>query len=326
MENRGEVNASNGLDDIINLMATYDRQANMAMVDSHKGVTNLHVPSDVIIDDSMPTMIQGVGKTWDISDVDRSRANSGASTTTTTTQSRDISDAGEDLEEIMDEMPVPTSRFPTAASSPEEDTLDRINLTTSLADFRQKRQLLADWLVSYDASCDPAGLTAALTTMTGIVLDVASAVSLGYASSGGMSPSLSREQLLSLIDEDEKAFASFQRQMSKVLGGACRADGGAFELMAASHMWELRGIEQWAQKWYHSISCGAGPISDISWFREAACGAAGGCHRQEHPLGHPGRLAPGQLHLRWRPGRGGHAGRDFRPGGPRCGSQLLGRI
>ncbi len=37
----------------------------MAMVDSTKGVTNLHVPSDIIIDASMPAMIRNGGKMWD---------------------------------------------------------------------------------------------------------------------------------------------------------------------------------------------------------------------------------------------------------------------
>jgi isocitrate dehydrogenase len=36
----------------------------MAMVDSDKGITNLHVPSDVIIDASMPAMIRGGGHMW----------------------------------------------------------------------------------------------------------------------------------------------------------------------------------------------------------------------------------------------------------------------
>ena len=37
----------------------------VAMVDSDKGITNLHVPSDVIIDASMPAMIRTSGKMWD---------------------------------------------------------------------------------------------------------------------------------------------------------------------------------------------------------------------------------------------------------------------
>lgn len=37
----------------------------LAMVDSDKGITNLHVPSDVIIDASMPAMIRSSGEMWD---------------------------------------------------------------------------------------------------------------------------------------------------------------------------------------------------------------------------------------------------------------------
>ncbi|MCU0795908.1 MAG: NADP-dependent isocitrate dehydrogenase [Akkermansiaceae bacterium] len=37
----------------------------LAMVNSDKGITNLHVPSDVIIDASMPAMIRDSGKMWD---------------------------------------------------------------------------------------------------------------------------------------------------------------------------------------------------------------------------------------------------------------------
>ncbi len=36
----------------------------LAMVNSDKGITNLHVPSDVIIDASMPAMIRTSGKMW----------------------------------------------------------------------------------------------------------------------------------------------------------------------------------------------------------------------------------------------------------------------
>ena len=39
--------------------------ASLAMVDSDNGITNLHVPSDVIIDASMPAMIRNSGKMWD---------------------------------------------------------------------------------------------------------------------------------------------------------------------------------------------------------------------------------------------------------------------
>tara|TARA_B100000700_G_C15031196_1_gene850638 strand:+ start:151 stop:2382 length:2232 start_codon:yes stop_codon:yes gene_type:complete len=42
----------------------YLNNPNLAMVDSYKGITNLHVPSDVIIDASMPAMIRNSGKMW----------------------------------------------------------------------------------------------------------------------------------------------------------------------------------------------------------------------------------------------------------------------
>ena len=41
-----------------------ENNASLAMVDSDKGITNLHVPSDVIIDASMPAMIRNSGKMW----------------------------------------------------------------------------------------------------------------------------------------------------------------------------------------------------------------------------------------------------------------------
>jgi isocitrate dehydrogenase len=45
--------------------AVYARQPDLAMVDSNKGITNFHVPSDVIVDASMPAMIRAGGKMWD---------------------------------------------------------------------------------------------------------------------------------------------------------------------------------------------------------------------------------------------------------------------
>ena len=44
--------------------AIYEIMPDIAMVDSDKGITNLHVPSDVIIDASMPAMIRTSGKMW----------------------------------------------------------------------------------------------------------------------------------------------------------------------------------------------------------------------------------------------------------------------
>jgi len=42
----------------------YRNRPSLAMVDSDKGITNLHVPSDVIIDASMPAMIRTSGQMW----------------------------------------------------------------------------------------------------------------------------------------------------------------------------------------------------------------------------------------------------------------------
>ena len=44
--------------------AEYKKRPGLAMVNSDKGITNLHVPSDVIIDASMPAMIRESGKMW----------------------------------------------------------------------------------------------------------------------------------------------------------------------------------------------------------------------------------------------------------------------
>ncbi|WP_455018270.1 NADP-dependent isocitrate dehydrogenase [Kingella denitrificans] len=44
---------------------TYAKNPDLAMVDSDKGITNLHVPSDVIVDASMPAMIRNSGRMWD---------------------------------------------------------------------------------------------------------------------------------------------------------------------------------------------------------------------------------------------------------------------
>ena len=46
------------------LDAVYDSSPDIAMVDSDKGITNLHVPSDVIIDASMPAAIRSSGQMW----------------------------------------------------------------------------------------------------------------------------------------------------------------------------------------------------------------------------------------------------------------------
>jgi isocitrate dehydrogenase len=68
-----DVSPNDGLGSL--LSAHPDRQAlvdaalaagpDLYMVDSDRGVTNLHVPSDVIIDASMPALIRGSGQGWD---------------------------------------------------------------------------------------------------------------------------------------------------------------------------------------------------------------------------------------------------------------------
>ena len=70
------VNPNSGLGDLLDrvkgnadIMAAIDAikadRPSMYMVDSDKGITNLHVPSDVIIDASMPAVIRAGGKGWD---------------------------------------------------------------------------------------------------------------------------------------------------------------------------------------------------------------------------------------------------------------------
>jgi isocitrate dehydrogenase len=74
------VNANNGLGDLLakiatlpeakraeieaDILACYKSRPELAMVNSDKGITNLHVPSDVIVDASMPAMIRESGKMW----------------------------------------------------------------------------------------------------------------------------------------------------------------------------------------------------------------------------------------------------------------------
>jgi len=76
------VNVNNGLGDLYakiaklpevkraeieaDIQATYKSRPELAMVNSDKGITNLHVPSDVIVDASMPAMIRDSGKMWGV--------------------------------------------------------------------------------------------------------------------------------------------------------------------------------------------------------------------------------------------------------------------
>jgi len=74
------INANNGLDDLLSklndlpeeqekniradIQACFDSNPELAMVNSEQGITNLHIPSDVIIDASMPAAIRSGGKMW----------------------------------------------------------------------------------------------------------------------------------------------------------------------------------------------------------------------------------------------------------------------
>merc|ERR1719187_935222 len=49
-------------------MKQYETRPGLAMVDSDKGITNLHVPSDVIIDASMPNVVRDGGQMWNKDD------------------------------------------------------------------------------------------------------------------------------------------------------------------------------------------------------------------------------------------------------------------
>jgi isocitrate dehydrogenase len=55
-EQRAEIEAD--------IAAAYEQGPSLAMVDSDNGITNLHVPSDVIVDASMPAMIRTSGQMW----------------------------------------------------------------------------------------------------------------------------------------------------------------------------------------------------------------------------------------------------------------------
>ncbi|MDG1842012.1 MAG: NADP-dependent isocitrate dehydrogenase [Crocinitomicaceae bacterium] len=75
------VNVNNGFGDLLKKISSlpekqqkeidehikqcYSNNPDIAMVDSDNGITNLHVPSDIIIDASMPAMIRNSGQMWD---------------------------------------------------------------------------------------------------------------------------------------------------------------------------------------------------------------------------------------------------------------------
>ena len=64
LSNLEEVSAEKKAEILADIDAVYAKNPDVAMVDSDKGITNLHVPSDVIIDASMPAMIRTSGQMW----------------------------------------------------------------------------------------------------------------------------------------------------------------------------------------------------------------------------------------------------------------------
>merc|ERR1712088_1071533 len=76
------VNANNGIGDVYDkikghakeaevkadILKQYETRPGLAMVDSNNGITNLHVPSDVIIDASMPNVVRDGGQMWNADD------------------------------------------------------------------------------------------------------------------------------------------------------------------------------------------------------------------------------------------------------------------
>jgi len=50
------------------IAAVYEKRPKLAMVDSRKGITNLHVPNNIIVDASMPNVVRDGGKMWNIDD------------------------------------------------------------------------------------------------------------------------------------------------------------------------------------------------------------------------------------------------------------------
>lgn len=61
----GELSADKKAEIEADILVAYQNGPAIAMVNSDKGITNLHVPSDVIIDASMPAMIRTSGQMWD---------------------------------------------------------------------------------------------------------------------------------------------------------------------------------------------------------------------------------------------------------------------
>jgi len=64
LSNLNELPADKKAEIEADIQAVLEKNPDLAMVDSDRGITNLHVPSDVIIDASMPAMIRTSGQMW----------------------------------------------------------------------------------------------------------------------------------------------------------------------------------------------------------------------------------------------------------------------
>jgi isocitrate dehydrogenase len=64
LSNLDEVSSEKRNEILADIETTFTNNPDVAMVNSDKGITNLHVPSDVIIDASMPAMIRTSGQMW----------------------------------------------------------------------------------------------------------------------------------------------------------------------------------------------------------------------------------------------------------------------
>lgn len=64
LANLSEVSEEKRNEILADIEACYKSNPDLAMVNSDKGITNLHVPSDIIIDASMPAMIRNSGQMW----------------------------------------------------------------------------------------------------------------------------------------------------------------------------------------------------------------------------------------------------------------------
>ncbi len=60
----GELSEEQQAEILADIDAVYAKRPRLAMVDSDKGITNLHVPSDIIIDASVPACLRASGKMW----------------------------------------------------------------------------------------------------------------------------------------------------------------------------------------------------------------------------------------------------------------------